>query len=82
MKTVQDPQATGVNLYFGKKPYIVERNLHILTLLSQDRKPAEIADELFVSVYTIRWCIDRMIKRNGYHSVTGLIAAAIRSHII
>lgn len=84
MKTAiaEHPQKTGSDLYLGASAYTITRNIKILVLLSQDKRPQEIARDLYMAVKTVRAAIDLMKTRNGYQSASGLVSAAIRSKII
>lgn len=66
----------------GQTEHSTEKNKKILILLAEDKRPEEIAKELYLTVYTVRYCIQRMLEINGFHGVAGLVAAAIRSNII
>jgi len=69
-------------IVLGKTTYTEERNREILLLLSQDKRPKEIAKELLCGIWTVRQSIHRMVKLNGYRSVTALVADAIRKNLI
>lgn len=83
MKTGTIPaQPRPKSILLGKTNHSEEMNKKILSLLSQDKRPKEIAKELFVSIWTVRRSIHRMVKLNGYKSITALIADAIREKVI
>lgn len=67
---------------FGKTSHTIERNKKIVKLLSEDKRPQQIAKELFITIWTVRDSIERMMERNGFNSVAGLVAAAIRKNLI
>ena len=70
------------NIILGESDHVIERNRKILEMLANDKRPQEIAKELYVGIWTVRGSIQRMIENNGYHSVAGLIAAALRKKLI
>lgn len=73
---------TPESLRLGESDYTSERNLKILKMLAEDKRPARIAKELMISVATIRWHIEWLRNNNGYDSITALVAAAIRKNLI
>lgn len=73
---------TADTLLLGESEYVSERNLKILKMLAEDKRPARIAEELRISLATIRWHIEWLRNNNGYHSIAALVAAAIRKNLI
>lgn len=67
---------------FGESSHIADRNKKILEMLSVDKRPKEIAKELFLSIATVRWSIKCMMNLNGFHTVSALVASAIRKNMI
>jgi DNA-binding CsgD family transcriptional regulator len=82
MKTEVIQHTPETPLILGETERIIERNKKILELLANDKRPQEIAKELYVGVWTVRGSIQRMIENNGYHSVAALVAAALRKNLI
>lgn len=73
-------QSKKINL--GESEYFCDRNLKILQMLADDKRPAEIAKELLMSVATVRWSIEWMRNNNGVHTMAALVAMAFRAHAI
>lgn len=80
MKNEQDPQIKRIR--FGDTRTTIERNKQILKLLAEDKRPKEIAQELEINLFTIRWAIEWMRNTNGYHTIAALVAQAIRGNLI
>lgn len=67
---------------FGNTRSTIERNRRVLTMLADDKKPKEIAQELDMKLDTLRWAIEWMRNNNGYKTTTALVATAIRGNLI
>lgn len=80
MKT--EPETQPKRIRFGDTRTTIERNKQILKLLAEDKRPKEIAQELDINIFTIRWAIEWMRNTNGYHTIAALVATAIRGNII
>lgn len=65
---------------FGKTDYTIERNKKIVKLLSEDKRPEQIAKDMSMGLWAVRKSIKRMREANGFHSIAGLVAAAIRGN--
>jgi len=55
---------------------LTERELEILRLKAQRRTNAEIADQLFISLTTVKWYVRQIYNKLGVNNRTELIAAA------
>lgn len=75
---------TGVEkeIFLGKTSHTVERNRQILKMLAQDKRPKEIAKDMYIGLWCVRKSIQKMMESNGYNSVWGLVADAIRKNQI
>lgn len=80
MKTEHTEQAKRIR--FGDTKPTRERNKQILKMLAEDKRPKEIAEELQINIYTIRWAIEWMRHYNGYRTIAALIATAVRGNMI
>lgn len=80
MTTTDIHQARKINL--GDSEFFCDRNLKILQMLADDKRPVEIAKELLMSVATVRWSIEWMRNNNGVHTSAALVAIAFRAHAI
>jgi DNA-binding NarL/FixJ family response regulator len=56
---------------------LTEREGEVLTLLARGYRPADIADELFISRKTVATHIQRVIKKLGVHDRTQAVALAL-----
>lgn len=77
-ETVLQPK----RIRFGDTRITIERNKQILKLLAEDKRPKEIAEQLGINLFTIRWAIEWMRNQNGYHTIAALVATAIRGNLI
>jgi len=73
---------TEKEIILGKRPYTHERNRKILEMLSHDKTPTQVADEFPLNIWTVRHCINSMVVNNGYQTLEGLMADAIRKQLI
>ena len=58
-----------------------ERELEVLRLLAEGLTDAEIAEELFLSVTTVRYHVGNLMNKTGFSSRTELAVGAVRSGI-
>jgi DNA-binding NarL/FixJ family response regulator len=64
-------------------PYdLTGRELEVLTLLAQGETNQMIADELFISVNTVRNHVQHVIAKLGAHSKLEAVATAVREGIV
>lgn len=77
---IQDPKIKTI--CFGKTSHTIERNKEIVKMLSEDKRPEQIAKDMCMGLWAVRKSIQRMMELNGYRSVWGLVAAAIRGNFI
>lgn len=69
-------------LNLGDSEFFCDRNLKIIQMLADDKRPVEIAKDLLMSVATVRWCIEWMRNNNNVHTCAALVALAFRAHAI
>ncbi len=73
----------GKNIFFTSTNYdLSEREISVLNLLSDGYNYQEIADNLFISVDTVRHHIRNIYKKLHVHSQSEAVAKAIRKRII
>lgn len=82
MKNETEQKQQSKRIRFGDTRTTIERNKQILKLLAEDKRPKEIAQQLNVNLFTIRWAIEWMRNQNGYHTIAALVANAIRGNLI
>jgi len=70
-----------VNLGLAKSTDFTERELDVLRLLAEGLTDREIAEELHLSVTTIRYHVNNLISKTGQSSRTELAVNAVRSGI-
>ena len=71
----------STNLGMAQSTDFTERELDVLRLLSEGMADKEIADNLFLSVTTVRYHINNLISKTGFGSRTELAVNAVRSGI-
>lgn len=71
----------STNLGMAQSTDFTERELDVLRLLSEGMTDKEIADNLFLSVTTVRYHINNLISKTGFGSRTELAVNAVRSGI-
>ncbi|HMG16078.1 MAG TPA: response regulator transcription factor [Saprospiraceae bacterium] len=59
-----------------------ERELRVLTLLSEDKSTQEIADDIHVGIRSVEKIINEMQKRLDIHSRLGLVLYAIKNGLV
>lgn len=70
------PEPMEITVHHGEAP-LTDRELVILRLLCKNYSRAEIAQELFISEYTVKRHLANMLKKTGFHSVMGLVVHMI-----
>ena len=68
-------------LGLAKSTDFTERELEVLRLLSEGLTDREIAEELFLSVTTVRYHVNNLIGKTGFTSRTELAVGAVQSGI-
>ncbi len=67
---------------FAKRFYLTPRELEILALIANEYSNQEIADQLFVSIQTVKTHRKSIIKKLGVKNSIGLVKLAIQNHLI
>ena len=76
------PDAPPVaHLGLAKSTELTDREMEILRLLAEGMTDREIADELFLSVTTVRYHVSHLISKTGMNSRTELAVNAVQSGI-
>ena len=73
------PPVTELGL--AKSTDFTERELEVLRLLSEGLTDREIAEELYLSVTTVRYHVNNLIGKTGFTSRTELAVGAVQSGI-
>lgn len=91
MLTVMDRVMAGKKIFpdsppvtelgFAKSTEFTEREMDVLRLLVEGFTDKEIADQLNLSVTTVRYHVNNLISKTGESSRTGLAVNAVRSGI-
>ena len=91
MLEVMDRTMAGEHIYPDRPPVVsfglakstelTERELEVLRLLAEGLTDKEIADELFVSVTTVRYHVNNLTGKTGFSSRTELAVNAVRAGI-
>ena len=68
-------------LGLAKSTDFTERELEVLRLLSEGLTDREIAEELYLSVTTVRYHVNNLIGKTGFTSRTELAVGAVQSGI-
>lgn len=89
MLSVMDQTMDGQHIWPDKTPTVsfglcdssalTDRELEVLRLLAMGYSNQEIADELYVSINTIRFHLGNLLSKTGYSSRTELAIAAAKS---
>ncbi len=89
MLSVMDQTMAGQHIWPDKTPTVsfglcdssalTDRELEVLRLLAMGYSNQEIADELYVSINTIRFHLGNLLSKTGYSSRTELAIAAAKS---
>lgn len=72
----------AVSLGFAKSTDFTSREMDVLRLLAEGLTDKEIADQLHLSVPTIRYHVNNLISKTGQSSRTELAVNAVRSGIV
>ena len=91
MLEVMDRTMAGEHIWPDKAPTVTfglcdsseltDREIEVVRLLAMGYSNQEIADELFVSINTVRFLLGNILSKTGYSSRTELAIAAARSGI-
>ena len=80
-----DAQALARHTHYAAEPLIEplsERELAVLTLVAHGRSNREIADQLFLSVATVKWYLTHIYSKLGVQSRTLAIARARQLNLL
>ena len=61
---------------------LTQRELEVIKILAEGKSYQEIADELFVSIDTVRQHTKSIYSKTGFHSNVQLISACIMSGLV
>jgi two-component system vancomycin resistance associated response regulator VraR len=74
-------QPPAVDLGLAKGTDLTERELEVLRLLAEGLTDKEIAEQLCLSITTVRYHVGNLISKTGFSSRTELAVNAVRSGI-